>query len=295
MTRYFRRLAAALGLLGGLLHAQTSSKEIEAELQRQFAGHIAVLRNFYSGPKLHFDSSGHPQGSPKTAFGPIDSNLHIVKVRFDGRQLALEGDTGVPVWDAVSDRVTWHTIPWKRSIIIDAPDVHDLPSAINLLYSAIYRANEPMTPSCTDEERARFANAVKNGIGATYTVSAKKQEESARVPVPVDQVPRMCFPTGESAYTAAPGVVHPKPKHTPDPSYTNTGVMARLTGLVDLMFIVDESGRVNSVIMVGKPLGAGLDEQTLKTMQSWRFEPATLAAKPIRSPLFVEFHFDLRR
>jgi TonB family protein len=216
-------------------------------------------------------------------------------VKVDRRAIEIGGDTSIPVWDPATGTVTWGTVPRKRSLSIDAPADLSLESATALLHTLFYQPQEPATPACSAEEKSRFASQVKKNIEAAYTTSAKNEVKPVANPASsLNEVPRICFPTGEVAYMNARGVVFPKASHTPDPSYTSTGLNARLTGRVHLMFIVNPQGQATSVIMVGKPLGAGLDEQTLKTMRTWRFEPATFDGKPVPSSLFVEFHFDLR-
>ena len=275
--------------------AEDVSKTIESHLQQQFVGHLAVLRNFYSDSKLHYDSSGHLQGNSSRGFGPIDGSIRVTKVKVDRRTIEIGGDTPIPVWDPATGAVTWGTVPWKKSLNIDTPADVNLESATALLQTLFYKPEETATPACSAEEKSRFASQVKKNIDAAYTTPAKNETKPVGNPASsLNEVPRICFPTGEVAYMNARGVVFPKARHTPDPSYTSTGLNARLTGHVDLMFIVSPQGQATSVIMVGKPLGAGLDEQTLKTMRTWRFDPATFDGKPVPSSLFVEFHFDLR-
>jgi TonB family protein len=274
--------------------AQDIHNTIESQLQQQFVGHLAVLRNFYSDSKLHYDSSGRVQGNARQGVGPIDGSIRVTKLRVDRKSIEIGGDTPIPVWDPATNAVTWGTVPWKRSLNIDAPADLNIESATALLHSLFYQPNEPATPACSAEEKARFSSQVKKNMESAYTTPAKSESKPVTNPASsLNEVPRICFPTGEVAYTNTRGVVYPKARHTPDPSYTSTGLNTRLTGHVDLMFIVNTQGQATSVIMVGKPLGAGLDEQTLKTMRSWRFDPATFNGVPVPSSVFVEFHFDL--
>lgn len=57
-----------------------------------------------------------------------------------------------------------------------------------------------------------------------------------------------------------------------------------------LHMVVDVDG-IPRHIVVTQPLGYGLDEEAIKTVQRWRFEPAKLRHKPVPVQINVQVHF----
>jgi TonB family protein len=62
---------------------------------------------------------------------------------------------------------------------------------------------------------------------------------------------------------------------------------------VMLRFIVNEDGSVDNVISGQPPLGFGLDEQSVRTVQQWRFTPAMLDGQPVKADVRAETTFCL--
>jgi TonB family protein len=235
------------------------------------------------------------EGTPHRGYGPIDASFYISRVSLKGSVLEIAGNAAIPVWDDNTDLVNWHSLPRKRKLKVDASQLADLAAAERLVGAILQNPNE-LSGFCSADQKDEFKKIVRKGLGISYTVSAKPENVATDSPAAsLDEVPRICFPTGEVAYKIARGVTKPKPKHIQEPNYTTIGVRTHVTGKVDVMFVVDEAGRATSVLMIGKPLGAGLDEETLSAMRNWRFEPATFQGKPVPVTYLMEFHFAIRR
>jgi TonB family protein len=91
----------------------------------------------------------------------------------------------------------------------------------------------------------------------------------------------------ESSCASAPRV-----RHRPEPEYSEKARRAKLQGTVVLQCIVGVDGHV-SQIEIKKPLGMGLDEQAVKAIQKWTFEPARHAGQPVPVLVSVEVNFRL--
>lgn len=89
-----------------------------------------------------------------------------------------------------------------------------------------------------------------------------------------------------------PTVHEPVPIQKPDPSYTEKARQARLQGFTVLWIVVGADGDVKDAIVV-KPLGLGLDQSALRTVLTWKFEPATKDGVPIPVRVMVEVAFKL--
>ena len=62
--------------------------------------------------------------------------------------------------------------------------------------------------------------------------------------------------------------------------------------MVVLWMVVGVDGRAHD-ITVARSLGHGLDEQAVKAVQKWRFEPAKRKGKPVPVQINVEVKFRL--
>jgi TonB family protein len=84
----------------------------------------------------------------------------------------------------------------------------------------------------------------------------------------------------------------PRVTYSPDPDYTEQARRERIQGICVLEFVLGTDGRPQN-IRVKSPLGGGLDERAIATLQQWTFDPATKDGKPVAVKLTVEMKFNL--
>lgn len=91
------------------------------------------------------------------------------------------------------------------------------------------------------------------------------------------------------------GVSWPKLIVEIKPNYTAEAMRARIEGVVELEIVVRPDGSVGRVRMV-RSLDArfGLDEEAMKAVRGWRFDPARHLGKPVQVQVPVEVSFRLR-
>jgi TonB family protein len=85
--------------------------------------------------------------------------------------------------------------------------------------------------------------------------------------------------------------VYPRAVYTPGPEYDAEGRKKKIEGTVTLSVIVTKEGQAAD-LKVLKTLTPGLDQQAMKTVSRWKFEPVTQdgQACPMRMNLEVSFH-----
>ena len=76
----------------------------------------------------------------------------------------------------------------------------------------------------------------------------------------------------------------------PKPSFTQNAREAGVSGTIQLLVGFSADGKVKYILLI-KPLGYGLNEQTVKAARGIKFEPATKDGKPISVVKIVEYNF----
>ena len=84
----------------------------------------------------------------------------------------------------------------------------------------------------------------------------------------------------------------PKCTYMPSPHYTKEAKKAKVKGVVLVEGVVGLDGRITNLRVV-KALGYGLDESALKTLKTWKCDPAIGPnGKPV--PTLVPFEINFR-
>ncbi len=99
------------------------------------------------------------------------------------------------------------------------------------------------------------------------------------------------YPSG-GAYAVGGGVSAPRPLYKPEPAYSERARHAKYKGTLVLWIVVDAEGNVKSV-RVMKPLGLGLDQNAIRAVHTWKFDPARRNGAPVPVYVSVEVSFKL--
>lgn len=86
--------------------------------------------------------------------------------------------------------------------------------------------------------------------------------------------------------------VFPHPTHQPDPDYDDKDRKKKIQGTVVLSVIVTKEGRTADM-KVAKTLTPGLDQQAMKAVSRWTFDPVVQDGKPCPARIYVEVQFKL--
>jgi protein TonB len=96
-------------------------------------------------------------------------------------------------------------------------------------------------------------------------------------------------------YSPGPGITWPKLVKESKPNYTQSAMQAKLQGVLTLEAIVEADGAVKEARVV-KSLDKqhGLDDQAIKAVKEWVFEPGTRDGKPVAVRVQIEMSFTLK-
>ena len=122
--------------------------------------------------------------------------------------------------------------------------------------------------------------------------AAKPPQLSVRPLAPVDTGARS-QPEAPLVYRPGAGVSAPVVVKEARPQYTPDAKGAKIQGTVALECVVQTDGTVGDV-KVTRSLDAGLDQEAIKAVKQWRFEPGTKDGKPVPVLVTLEMTFTLR-
>jgi len=135
-----------------------------------------------------------------------------------------------------------------------------------------------------DTVRARAGRTVD--VDAVLT--AKRAESAEDDPPAVPPPPRVA--KGTLVERGDPGVVNVKCLQCPAVRYPEAARRAKLQGVVQLSFIIDENGAVRD-IEVQESGGEIFDTAVTEAVRQWRYEPATLHGVPVKMRWVQRFRF----
>ena len=91
----------------------------------------------------------------------------------------------------------------------------------------------------------------------------------------------------------APGLIEPHVITRVNAKYTPEAMKAKIQGVVKLQAVVEPDGTVKRVrVLESLDKATGLDDSAIAAMKKWKFEPATIAGKPV--PVSVELTMEFK-
>jgi TonB family protein len=131
---------------------------------------------------------------------------------------------------------------------------------------------------------------VEISAGETKTVSAHLQPVETRPAPPPPRPPEPTVKEGELVTRGAPGVTDPKCVKCDPAPYPEIARRLRQEGLVQVTFLVTETGSVEQITVVESG-GEVLDNAVVEAVKNWRYEPATKQGVRVKMQLVYRQRF----
>jgi TonB family protein len=144
--------------------------------------------------------------------------------------------------------------------------------------------------------------AYASAVALLLAVGVLSAQDSGNTPCTADSgiirndpVPATTTVNGvaEPVYTTRDGATKPRQIQGQTAEYTKQARRDKVQGAVVLLVVVTKEGDVADVKVKCGP-GHGLDENAVKAVRKWRFEPATKDGKPVAVQVSLEVDFHLR-
>lgn len=96
----------------------------------------------------------------------------------------------------------------------------------------------------------------------------------------------------EAQHSEVPGITLPRAIHKVEPKYSREARDAHIQGAVHLLVTIDERGEIASASVI-RSIGYGLDEEAGTAVRKWRFAPAMMNGRPVKTVVVIDVNFHL--
>jgi|SRR5579863_1296279 len=264
----------------------SASDDLEAQLKSDYLGKVLTLRHFYTGDRLVFRTDGSLAGSAPVGPWTVDGQISVQSIDLRGQTLRIGGRRVCVVFDSKA-KVFRDVLDW-----LPESQAKDLASQEKPFRKKIVKI----------ELELPMQNPDSTQVSSTMNAVFLAPGESIREFVPdfwsnyfdqIDGQPKRVAQSTEVVYRFKKGEVS-APRRTigREPEFTDEARIAKYQGTMTLSLVVDPSGSARDIAIV-LPLGLGLDEQAVKAVSAWKFEPGMKDGTPVPVRIMVEVDFHL--
>jgi len=266
-------ICAIFVMLVAPLHAQ----RIETALKARLVHQPLYLRGQWGDDQLNFDSEGHLLGTSDGVPFTV-SGVEIKSLALDGRGLMLEGKRMGLVFH--KDAIIRRKLEDVR-IQIEAPANGDYTTALDRIFTDTLADFVPALPSYWQVYGRSHFLPVSDTVA-----NAKALEDEAK-----DLPPGTSDANGSTKPKAVGhNVVPPKVLFEKKPQLNQYAKKLRLSGQALVYLQVDTQGNPTHIRIL-QPVGAGLDEEAVKAVAQYKFQPAEDNGLPITIEMNIDIHF----
>jgi len=264
-----------------------------------------VLRGFQANDVLRYDSSGSSLNA-NTGIWTTDGFVLIDDAKVDGQNLTIKGRRMLVVshgkgFQFVADSPKKR----KKAPIVEiqaelGPDAA-LPEIDSLLTKVFLTERDSLVAAVPLYWRTCVSAGLDDVNDPQYSGCHFSPEilaipgvighPDSHTPAPEDQASSAQAETVR-VFRVGKGISPPKPIFMPEPQFSSAAQnMGFGGGVVTLSLLVDDKGTPQNLEIL-RPLGGGMDEEALRAVNTWRFEPARKDGQPVavRVEVQVEYH-----
>jgi TonB family protein len=281
------RIVLLLNTLLLTFTADALTSDLDQHLKNQYQHKIFLLRGFYSGGWLHYDASGAPLGAPSPGSWTIDGFILVTGAKAHGQTLKFTGRR-MPVISVGQGFLFRADSPEKRNempgIEIEAKLGSGNPiEEVDAVAAKIFLTDQDsLAASVPWYWQSCVAGGLKDVNDPKY-VGCHFSAELLTVPgvnphadpqaIPEKGEPNLSEHQIASVFRVGNDISPPRATFTPEPQFSGLARETGLRGVVTLGVIVDDQGIPRNVHILS-PLGAGLDEEAVAAIRTWKFKPA---------------------
>lgn len=267
--------------------AGAADSSLEAALNQKYKKRVYALRHPLAAATLLFDSSGNPTTSAAEGSWTVYSRVQIKKIKIEPGTLRIEGER----IGAEFGRKGMVALNLNERVRLEISLAQPLHSAdeVQALFSHIFAFTKEDFLASTPKLWRDYLESHTD----VYADDGNKIEISqARDVAPKRDPNRPEKDENGVYYVNPPFIKAPVARSAPDPPYTQVAKRRGLTGTAIFSTVVDKQGRARNIKLV-RPIGLGLDEAAVTTIETWAFDPATRNGDPVNVAMMIEISFNL--
>lgn len=270
--------------------AWAGDRELERQLNQDYADKLLTLRHFYEGDRLKFLSDGRLLGDATIGPWTLDGQIEIKAIHLKNKVVEIKGRRIHVVFDS-KKLSNGYAKPLDQLTALDSlsgKQREGLEKSLRHLGVEIQIELSSSEPSAADVSSVMHAAFLMPGesmieavpeFWAGYFAGLEGRKWTAPV-------------LEGAAYLVGGAVSAPRVVYDPDPEYSDEARKAKYQGTAVLWLVVDPSGKPRDILIL-RPLGLGLDEKALAAISTWKFAPAQKDGKPVAVRINVEVSFRL--
>lgn len=280
--RYFR-ISAFLIVATGIAPLQLRAvNEVEQHLRDQYAGKILVLRNFYQGERLDYDSAGlSVSGFAVPGDWTLDGFVRVTSIDLSGQRLTIQADrlfldnSGQAFEFRQAGGKNKEKKAKKESrlrieVEFDPAGVSS-DKADSALSGIFLTARDHIADLVPDYWKSCVLAASTGKNKSKYSACSFPQEFAA-IPGVIYSFDANSESAGAGAggasgseipkFRIGKGVTAPRVIHQTEPAFSDQAREAKYQGVVIVSLVVDKTGQPRNIRIV-RPLGLGLDQKAV--------------------------------
>jgi TonB family protein len=296
-------IAAAIVSFVFSIVAHSQSSDLQQYLTGRYQNKILLVRGFYSNDELRFDAGGAPVGNASPGFWTVDGFVLVTDVEASVQKLRIKGKRMI----VTADGKGFHFFadsPKKRkrgrSVNIEASLANGSREDVGMLTAKIFLGDGDSLLAQVPWFWQTCVSAGLNQVNDSKFASCQFTQEMLSVPGMNARADlRSKSASGETEppvqkaaiFKVGTGVSPPKMVYSPEPQFSDASREIGFQGVATLGLIVDAQGMPRNLRILS-PLGAGLDEQAVAAIASWKFKPAEQKGSgPVAVEIAVEVDF----
>ena len=309
-----RRLVVTFVFLVFTIACVTSycdASDLQQHLRDHYQGKTFLIRGFYSGDQLHYDSSGKLKGTAIPGDWTTDGVIRVDSIHASSNRIEMKCKRmlvtagGIFKLVPAERRRGLETTPALVAIDADLAGDSSSSAEADAVFSKILLVNGD---SLADLVPTYWHSCISDGLaGKSHNCTFSTEllavpgvaffKEQGNPLTDSSSVALASVGAGSPdrqpvTYRVGVGVKPPRVIFSPEPSFSEEARVVRYQGIVTLALVVDKEGLPQRVQILS-PLGAGLDAQAVHTVETWRFQPATREGQPVNVEIAVEVDFHL--
>lgn len=247
----------------------SDAQEIEDQLKQDYLGKNALVRGMYHGDQLDYDGRGNFIEGGVPGAWTLDGIVTLTDFQVRGDRLEISADRTVIGYSYQHKRL--YALPDKPvEIIVHFGPVIPPRASLAQVMSRIFMLDATRLlqyappywlPIIDDAGWGRYARD-RRRFPAGLTLFA---------PVKAPDGEPVYFTDGEPHNALQP----PQPVDEPPPYYPEAARQVKKRGTILLAVLIDRTGAVRDALLLGDPLGDGLDQSSVNTVRRWKYRPGT--------------------